>query len=147
MLSRIICLSNVFWTSFTMCHFKEKQPFHLSCCQYSKLLSKLIKLTISERPTNYPLALTWTNYQQQVYCLFRNNGKYSMKFYSTYREEKKHRTISRFILSLLVCCIELFVTIWCTCRNLIYLSLLDDKKLVPREENQLICCSFRLSPS
>ena len=41
-----------------MCHFKGKQPFHLSCCQYSKLLLKSTGPIISASPTNCQLVLT-----------------------------------------------------------------------------------------
>lgn len=46
-------------TSLTITHLTGKCPDHLSCCQYSTLVSKSTGPTISATPQNCALAFTW----------------------------------------------------------------------------------------
>ncbi|KAB8090283.1 hypothetical protein EE612_015425 [Oryza sativa] len=70
----MMCLRILLGTSLTMCHLRDKEPFHLSCCQYSKVFSKSTAPVISATPTNCPLVLTL---KKQEYWAF---GALSLSF-------------------------------------------------------------------
>ena len=61
----MIFFNELLGISFTMCHLTGKQPVHLSCCQYSTVLLKSTRPTISARPRNYPAGVNLENRGRQ----------------------------------------------------------------------------------
>jgi len=107
---RMMCFNELLGMSFTMCHLTGKQPVHLSCCQYSTVLLKSTRPTISARPRNYPAGVNLENRGRQVTSTFNlthrftegKKGSLIEDKDQTYRKQQEHRTTAWFSRSLLI---------------------------------------------